>query len=31
VLGADWLREEFLEVRQVRLADEVLWREGPIA
>jgi hypothetical protein len=31
VLGADWLREEFLEIRQVGQADEVLWREGPVA
>jgi hypothetical protein len=33
VLGADWLREEFLEIRRVgqAQADEVLWREGPVA
>jgi hypothetical protein len=31
VLGADWLREEFLEIRQVGQVDEVLWREGPVA
>jgi hypothetical protein len=31
VLRADWLREEFLEVRQIGLVDEVLWREGPVA
>jgi hypothetical protein len=31
VLGVDWLREEFLEVCQIRLADEVLWQEGPVA
>jgi hypothetical protein len=31
VLVVDWLREEFLEVRQIRQADEVLWQEGPVA
>jgi hypothetical protein len=30
VLGVDWLREEFLEVRQIGQVDEVLWREGPV-
>ncbi|KAL4744952.1 hypothetical protein BDW72DRAFT_187612 [Aspergillus terricola var. indicus] len=30
VLGAEWLREEFLEVRRVGQADEVLWHEGPV-
>jgi hypothetical protein len=30
VLEADWLREEFVEVRRVGEADEVLWRNEPV-
>ncbi|RHZ49046.1 uncharacterized protein CDV56_103939 [Aspergillus thermomutatus] len=30
VLGADWLREEFMEIHQIGQRDEVLWQEGPV-
>ncbi|KAG2001179.1 hypothetical protein GB937_010416, partial [Aspergillus fischeri] len=30
VLGADWLRGEFLQLRQIGQQDQVLWREGAV-
>lgn len=31
VLGVDWLRDEFLQLRGFRQADEVVWKDGIVA